>query len=296
MRRILYNRNILKIVVFTVITLIIIGFNSSINATSTTNTKPIERVDTTLKSLSVDGYSLSPEFDPNLTTYYVVIPTAQKTLEVNAESSEAEATVSITGNNKLYNTDNTIKVVVKNKKESKTYQIIATRRDESSLRITSLDIEGATFKTEFNPDVFSYNIDVKEKEELKPLNITTQTNSEGATVEIVGNTSLKEGENTVMLFVKEGDDTVTYQLNANVTVEKTIFSGTQVSGIEEWFNKTGKDIQEFFASVSQGEQKILICLIAATVCLVLLIIVIIIKIRKRSKANKNREKIKNRAK
>ena len=73
--------NIILISILTIIFLIS-GINFSQATSSSTNTIQTEKANNYLKSLSVEGYTLTPEFNKYTLNYYLVVPTSVSSLEV----------------------------------------------------------------------------------------------------------------------------------------------------------------------------------------------------------------------
>lgn len=89
--------------------------------------------------------------------------------------------------------------------ESKTvYTLIVNKTDktaETGLTLNKLEIAGVTLTPTFTPDVYSYSINVATG--TTSVDITAETGDEDATVEITGNTDLKDGENLITIMVKK---------------------------------------------------------------------------------------------
>lgn len=98
-----------------------------------------------LESLSIDGYTLSPEFSKNIYEYTVDVPDVSVTsLNVNAISNTEEAAIEIIGNNNLTVGENVITVLVKSSDGSEvtTYQVIANiHQPEKTQLIAGIDDE-----------------------------------------------------------------------------------------------------------------------------------------------------------
>ena len=91
-------------------TLILFIGTSLSYATSSTSPEAEDRKNNYLKSLSVEGYEISPEFNKNTTTYYLVVPTSITSINILAEAESENATTKITGNTSLRNKENTVKI------------------------------------------------------------------------------------------------------------------------------------------------------------------------------------------
>ena len=102
----------------------------------------------------ISNYQISPEFDPNITVYYMEVPTSTKSIDVNAEAEDSNSTIKITGNSNLTSKENTVKITVTNGKQSKIYQINVNRKDSNGVSLQSLEIEGAEVQPEFKSNIY----------------------------------------------------------------------------------------------------------------------------------------------
>ena len=121
--------------------------------------------DNTLKSLTVNQGTLTPEFDKNVTEYNVSVPNNIELIKVSAEATDSDATVEGTGDYELEVGDNSIEVEVTSESgESKVYKI-TVKRDADSTNYAETDLKSITINNgklvpEFNKDVTTYTIEV----------------------------------------------------------------------------------------------------------------------------------------
>lgn len=96
---------------------------------SVTITAPVPKSDNNnLKSLNVDPGTLTPAFAAGTLKYTMQVAEGLSKVTVSAAPADSKASVTITGNTKLVDGDNTIKITVTAENGSKkTYTIIATR-------------------------------------------------------------------------------------------------------------------------------------------------------------------------
>ena len=98
-----------------------------------------------LETLSIDGYTLSPEFSKNIYEYTLdVSDTSVTSLNVNAISDTEDAAIEIIGNNNLTVGENVITILVKSADGSEvtTYQVIANIHEpEKAQLIAGIDDE-----------------------------------------------------------------------------------------------------------------------------------------------------------
>lgn len=116
------------------------GNNANLSAKSIkiTVSAPREKSnDNNLKSLSVTGYELSPEFDKDIQVYKATIPEGTKNIEVKATANSPYAKVAGNGNIELEDGTNTINIVVTSETGSeKIYTINIDVKDENPINVS----------------------------------------------------------------------------------------------------------------------------------------------------------------
>jgi len=168
-----------------------------------------------LKSLTIEGEELLPTFNKETTSYTMQVESDVTELNIKAEAEHEKATVEIQGNKDLKDGENTVTISVNAEDNTiKIYEITVTKSEKIALGLKSLDIKDTDIKNEFKTDVYSYEIDV---EDVTKLDIEAIANDEKATVEILGNEDLQDGENTITIIVssEDGKEKVTYQIKVN---------------------------------------------------------------------------------
>lgn len=188
-----------------------------------TETKPEEEKKSDnayLKSLKIEGYELLPVFDKNTTSYTLQIPEDVAELKIVAETEDEKAKIEIQGNKDLKEGENTVTISVNAEDNTiKIYEIKVTKSEKVALGLKTLKIDDTDIARKFRPDVYNYEIDI---EDVTKLDIEAIANDETATVEILGNEELQEGENTITIMVssQDGEEKVTYQIKANKVIGK----------------------------------------------------------------------------
>lgn len=212
------------------------GRTAYINSSYLTTEKPEEKEEEPeksnnkeLKSLTVEGYMLTPEFSNDVTDYSLTINDDVDSLEITAEPADEKAKVEIIGNSNLLIGDNTIQVKVTAEDGTiRTYRINVTKGSQVEFGLTSLTIEGYALTPEFDENTYEYTLEINDPS-VTSLNINTEPSEENATVEITGNTNLQVGKNIITILVKSEDETenATYQVivNINEVVETQIIPG-----------------------------------------------------------------------
>lgn len=183
-----------------------------------TNTKPEEEKKSDnayLKSLTIEGQELTPVFNKETTSYTMQIESDITELNIKAEAEDEKASVSIQGNKDLKDGENKVTVSVSAEDGTiKIYEITVTKNEKTALGLKSLAIKDTDIASMFKTDTYEYEIYVKD---VAKLEIEAIANDETATVEILGNEDLQEGENTITIIVssQDGKEKVTYQIKAN---------------------------------------------------------------------------------
>ena len=197
--------------------------NVTVNPKSITiegDSTSVKSNDATLKSLSVDGYTLNPSFSANNTSYSIKVPSSVSSINLSAIANSDKAKIEGIGNISL--TGNATNVVVKVTAEDgtvKNYNIKIERENSpvksSDATLKSLDVSGYTLIPGFKSNINTYSIKVKNN--ITGLKVTAIPNSDKAKVEVFGNNGWKEGNNTITIKVTAEDGSVN---NYIVNVER----------------------------------------------------------------------------
>lgn len=178
--------------------------------------------DATLKSLSVSGYTLSPVFNSNTTSYKITVPSTTTSVNLQGSVNHSKATVTGLGNVNLTGktTTATIKVTAEDG-TVKNYTVVIEKEEtvipvvkSSDATLKSLDVSGFTLNPTFKSNVNTYSIKVNNN--ITGLKVTAVATDEKATVEVTGNSNWKEGNNTIIIKVIAEDGTTNnYIVNVN---------------------------------------------------------------------------------
>ena len=190
-------------------------------APTTSPTPSTKSSDATLKNLSASGYTLSPSFKANTTSYTVTVPSTATTIKLEGATNHNKATVSGLGNITLTGNETvaTIKVTAEDG-SVKTYTVKIEKEEQeqeevkksNDATLKKLDVSGYTLTPTFKSNVNNYSMKVRNN--ITSLNVTAIPNNNEAQVVISGNKNWKEGNNTVTIKVTAEDGTVnTYIVN-----------------------------------------------------------------------------------
>ena len=172
-----------------------------------------------LEIMRLNQEGITPNFDPNIQEYYLVIDESIDDIDVTAIPENKESQVKITGNKKLKIGKNIINIEVtsKDKTNVKNYKINITKTNNISKTNTNLEtlaIENYELIPEFNNNTTNYNLEVsKDTNSLIILAIPSEMD---AKVEVAGNEDLKEGNNKIIITVTAIDKITVKKYNINV--------------------------------------------------------------------------------
>lgn len=199
------------------------GSTAYVSSQYLTTEKPEDKSkNSALKELTLLQGTLTPEFSKDITEYTVQVGTDVTELQLDAIPEDEKAKVTVEGNTDLKDGENKVTITVTAEDESATvYTLTVNKTDETKdvgPVLSKLEISGATLSPTFSPEVYSYSVNVPIG--TTTLDITAEAEDEETTVEITGNTDLKEGENLVTIMVTKGEgeeqQVTTYQITVNV--------------------------------------------------------------------------------
>lgn len=208
--------------------------SSSKNNSSTTNKgKSTKKISTTteeksndanLKDLEIDIEGMTPEFNKDVSEYYLTVDLTVEQIKVTATPADEKAKVTIAGNKILKEGQNTITITIKAEDGTrKKYYIYVTKVndiDKANAELKSLKIENYDLSPKFKSNIYSYNLNIADN--IESLEVVTEAEKEKAKIEIEGNTNLKEGENIIKIKVtaEDGQTTRIYKINTYISSEK----------------------------------------------------------------------------
>ena len=238
-------------------------------------------------------------FKSNIYEYSVEVPNDVTEVTVYAVPRDDKATATGAGKISLKEGENTAKVVVtaEDGKTTKEYTLTITRtpseqpaenptdttgettptedpnatetpdntETENIFGLESLSIKNFSISPKFSTDEYEYTVGVTE--DLSSLEIEAKANKENATVEILGNENLQQGENTITILVTdaETEQTATYQIVVNKN------SNAEVIAQVNWLNPS-----------TWGTQQIIIVVVVVILILIIAgVIIAKVKLAKR---------------
>lgn len=227
--------------------------------------KPQLNSDATLKSLDVSGYTLSPRFDGNTTSYTMTVKNNINSLNVNATPNDPKAKVTVTGNSGWKEGNNVIRITVTAENGSEKVYIVNVNKKGNEEKVSnkstnnflsSLFANDGEIKPGFDKNTTSYTIKVPN--EVVKLDLDVKAEDSKASVIINGNDNLKEGMNVITIEVTAEDGSLrVYTLNVERS-EKVSQNKLKNLFIPngELSPKFAKDIYEYDFSVSGNIKKL----------------------------------------
>ena len=166
--------------------------------------------------LSEEG--ISPEFNKDIKEYYFTTNSSLANLEITAIPENREANVTITGNNNLKMGENIVEIKVESQDKTNTsiYKIYVTKTNNLELanaNLETLAIRQGTLEPEFESNTTKYRAEIANG--IDKIDILAIPQKEKATVKILGNGEMEEGNNKIEIIVlaENGTTNKKYQIN-----------------------------------------------------------------------------------
>ena len=194
--------------------------------------KPREKsTNNNLKSLSVDGYSISPSFNKNTLEYTVNLESNVEKIKINATKEDGYASVSGTGEKEVQEGDNKFEITVTSETgKSKVYTLNAVVKDSNPI-IKEIDGKNYTIikraSTLTKPELFDEKIVTINETEIPAFY------NEITRITLVG---LKDEQGTIYLFKYDSEKDSYSKYESLSSVSKTIiFENTDevIAGYEK---------------------------------------------------------------
>ena len=205
-----------------------------------------------LDSLHLDKEGINPNFQNDVTEYYLIVDEKTENLEIDAIPENKNASVKITGNTNLKVGENEVKIQVisEDRNSKKDYVIHVTKTnnaEDANANLETLAIENYNLLPEFQETQTQYNVTVS--------NITDKVNilaipvNSKASVKISGNEDLKVGDNIIEIEVIAPNKSTNKKYIINIkkrTDEEEISYNEQIQN-------NAKDLQTIFSKISSQE-------------------------------------------
>lgn len=150
-----------------------------------------------LKSLTVDGCTISPEFNKDTLEYSCKDLMIDK-INIKAEVEDSKAYISGTGEKELYNGDNNFEVAVTSESgQTRIYKLLINKKNIPSTKILSIGLGNKEYKIDGEIILFGLPTGTTR------IDLRIKTDSTTAKVNMTGNESLKPGYNIVNVSVTD---------------------------------------------------------------------------------------------
>lgn len=194
---------------------------STTQAPQTTKTQEAPKSNNAnIKSLTIKGNDdsdvvLSPVFNPGVYDYEATVASNVKTVSITPilEDAKANAVISNNANEELKaGEDNKITITVTAEDGTKKAYNINIKREAltSDATLKSLEIEEAE-KFKFDKEKFTYNVKIDKN--IKSLTIIYELSDENSTINIEGNSELKNGSIVKLIVTAQDGTKKVYTLN-----------------------------------------------------------------------------------
>ena len=173
-----------------------------------------------LASLSVVGYTLTPEFNKNVTSYRVNVEHDVTSVLVEATSEDSGATITGTGAVTLTTgVNNTSVNVTSESGVSKNYLLIITRAYSDNANIEYLSVNNGSINKAFNKNDIDYDVIVDYSTTALDLSIVLE-DSKASYVVSGNNITSNTGIVTITVTAEDGTTEKTYTLNVTKDISK----------------------------------------------------------------------------
>ncbi len=192
---------------------------ATVSASDITNNIRLKSTDSSLKSLSVEGMTLGPNFNPSQKEYSLP-ETSATSITINAVANDSNAKISGAGTVNLKYGSNTITVTVTSESGATTkyiIKVVKTDTRDTVNTLKSLGVKNYTITPNFNSSTTTYSLNVEEN--VAQIEVTaTLTSDKSSFTKGYGprKVSLKYGKNAVQVKVKaENEKEKIYTINVN---------------------------------------------------------------------------------
>ncbi len=169
--------------------------------------------DTTLKNLLVEGFIISPKFDPSIYNYMLDVPKDVSSITVRATANDIKAKVSGTGKQTLTTGKNIITITVLGENGDISNYKIEINKNKGSSELTDLSVTGFELDQAFQSNIYTYSLNVKNK--VSHIDINAKAGNDDQ-IEILSDGNLQVGQNNILIRVTSKDKTTTtYKLIVN---------------------------------------------------------------------------------
>lgn len=189
---------------------------------------------TLIKSLYVEGYTMTPTFSQTTYNYQLTVPADVTSVNIIGEKYDNKQTITGTGIRELSYGDNRVRVIVKAQNQStRTYEIMITREDNRTGDVTlkSLNVSNTSIKFEEGKTVYEATV----SKSIDSVLINGRTTDPNATLIGTGSKSLQTGLNIFELTVQSSggkEQVYTIKINRSNEELQTITSSSKLLSLK----------------------------------------------------------------
>ena len=168
-----------------------------------------DKASANLDILRLSHEGISPQFDTNVTEYYITVDKSVDTLDVEAIPENPNAKVEVSGSGKMILGKNaiTIKVTSEDGTQSKTYTIYVTKTDDiekANANLETLAIRQGTLMPEFSDVQYTeYRVEIDNS--IETIDILAIPQNQNANVTIQKDDVMQIGDNKILINVTAED-------------------------------------------------------------------------------------------
>ena len=223
--------------------------------------------DATLKSLEVEGFTLSPEFDKDTEKYTVKVKKDTTEVKITGEATDGEkATVEGLGDITLDKDNMTAKVTVTAEDETttKTYTIKFEVEEVVEIKdftLKSLTIEGGKIDPKFSKDVTEYTLTI---DDIKKLDVSAEATDPNARIIISSYEKLSTIEkNGITITVPNSDTSKSKKYKLSLPVKEYNVNLSKLELVAYPFEEAfEKDVTRYTATIPYEVEEVTLTAIA----------------------------------
>ena len=253
-----------------------------------------DKASANLDILRLSHEGISPQFDTNVTEYYITVDTSVDTLDVEAIPENPNAKVEVSGSGKMILGKNsiTIKVTSEDGTQSKTYTIYVTKTDDiekANANLETLAIRQGTLIPEFSDVQYTeYRVEIDNS--IETIDILAIPQNQNANVTIQKDDVMQIGDNKILINVTAEDGITNKKYEVTVhrrtEEEQKVYEKEQQEQIRKAEKliatvnnetKENIEIEEIQEETEQNEERNNVIIIIIACILVVLIVFLIIK-------------------
>ena len=253
-----------------------------------------DKASANLDILRLSHEGISPQFDTNVTEYYITVDKSVDTLDVEAIPENPNAKVEVSGSGKMILGKNTItiKVTSEDGTQSKTYTIYVTKTDDiekANANLETLAIRQGTLIPEFSDVQYTeYRVEIDNS--IETIDILAIPQNQNANVTIQKDDVMRIGDNKILINVTAEDGITNKKYEVTVhrrtEEEQKVYEKEQQEQIRKAEKliatvnnetKENIEIEEIQEETEQNEERNNVIIIIIACILVVLIVFLIIK-------------------